>query len=247
MNSNDFRIFKDVQNDVEFVIRNADRKPVNMMGRSATVNFFDQRTNTLLHRQALTVVNEAKGICKLVLLPDVTEDWFLQDYSYSVQVTNVDGSTHMLYTNTAEMQRGYFELAQGPIFDPRPSTEILYSELTPVGDRIDNNDTTLRVTSALPGSLQRNNTSGLHTLVAFLDNFTGTMTIQGSVEPSVPTENNWFDIEIKQYDHATLSDALTFEANLMWVRVVVLNTYEQSFAEQLPKDQGKITKLVFRN
>jgi hypothetical protein len=249
MNSNDFRVFKDVQNDVEFVVRNADRKPVNMMGRSAKINLFDQKTNTLLHQQDLKVINEAKGICKLVLLPDVTADWFLQTYSYSVQVTNVDGSTHLLYMDTFESQTGFFELAQGPIFDPQPSIEIPYEALSQTSEEIDGVDTSIRVSSALQGSLQRNNTSGVHTLVATLDNFSGKIRIQGSLEPSTPTESNWFDIEIKEYDHQTSTEAFTFEANLMWVRVWVYNRFEQldEMPQPLPADLGKITKIAFRN
>ena len=38
MNTNDFRVFKDVYNSIEFVVRNTDRKPINMMGRSAEIN-----------------------------------------------------------------------------------------------------------------------------------------------------------------------------------------------------------------
>lgn len=249
MNSNDFRLFKDVQNDVEFVIRNADRKPINMMGRTAKINLFDQKTNQLLHQQELKVINEAKGICKLVLLPDVTSDWYLQVYSYSVQVTNVDGSTHMLYMNTYESQTGFFELAQGPIFDPQPSVEIPYEALSQTSEEIDGVDTSILVTSALQGSLQRNNTSGVHTLVAFLDNFSGKIRIQGSLEPSVPTEWNWFDIEVKEYDHETSTVSFTFEANLMWARVWIYNRFDQpeSLPFVLPADEGKITKLVFRN
>jgi hypothetical protein len=249
MNSNDFRVFKDVQNDIEFVVRNADRKPVNMMGRTAKVNFFDQKTSQLLFQQELKVIDEAKGICKLILLPDVTADWFLQTYSYSVQVTNVDGSTHMLYMDTFESQTGFFELAQGPIFDPQPSVEIPYEALSLTNAEIDGLDTSIRVSSALEGSLQRNNTSGVHTLVAFLDNFSGHFKIQGSLEPSVPTELNWFDIEVREYDHQTSTEAFTFEGNFMWVRVYLINKYEQLEFNPyvLPADEGKITKLVFRN
>jgi hypothetical protein len=130
MNSNDFRVFKDVQNAIEFVVRNTDRKPINMMGRTAAINFYDQRTNKLMWSSALQVINDAKGICKLVIQPDVTSDWNLGSYSYSVTVTNVDGSVHMLYTDQDESQRGFFELRQGPIFDPRPSTVITYDQLT---------------------------------------------------------------------------------------------------------------------
>ena len=249
MNSNDFRIFKDVQNDVQFVVRNADRKPVNMIGRTAQINLFDQRAGRLLHQQDLIILDEAKGICQLILISDVTEDWLLQTYSYSVQVTNLDGSTHMLYTDIAESQKGFFELAQGPIFDPRPSYEVTYDALFPtnIGSNSDT-FTSVRLSSAFPGAAQRGNTSGLHTAVAFLDNFTGLLKIQISLEEASPTDISWFDVETSSYDHQTSIESFTFEANAMWVRFWVVNSYEQNpDIPVLTSDQGSITKLVFRN
>ena len=249
MNSNDFRIFKDVQNDVDFYVRNSDRKPVSMIGRTATINFFDQRAERLLHQQDLIVTNDAKGYCRLILSPDVTEDWLLQTYSYSIQVTNLDGSVHMLYTDIAESQRGFFELAQGPIFDPRPSFEVTYDNLFPTN--IGSNSqtfTSVRISSAFPGAAQRGNTSGLHTAVAFLDNFSGILKIQVSLEEASPTDISWFDVEMGSYDHQTSVESFTFEANAMWVRFWVVNNYEQNpDVPVLASDVGSITKLVFRN
>ena len=248
MNSNDFRIFKDVQNDVEFVVRNTDRKPVNLAGRTAKINLFDQNTGTLLHQQELIVTDELKGYCRLVLLPDVTADWFLQTYSYSVQVTNENGATFMLYTDQAQSQTGFFELAQGPIFDPRPSYEVEYDNLSTTDIWINNNDTLIRYSSAFPGSLQRNNTTGVHTVAAYLNNFTGTFKIQGALDIAVPLETSWFDIEVNQYDHLTSIETWTFEANLNWVRFWLINRYDQTNGQPvLESDVGSISKIVLRN
>lgn len=246
MNTNDFRVFKDSYNTIEFVVRNTDRKPINLMGRDVSINLFDQRTSKLLFSRKLKVINDAKGIAQLEITPDVTEDWFLQTYSYSVVVTNNDGSRHMLFVDQNESQRGYFELAQGPKFDPFPSYEVEWAALTETAEQPDNIRTTYRLSSAFPGSLQRNNTSGLHTTVAYLDNFSGTLKVQGSVEDGVPGESDWYDVKVLEFDKKTGLQTITWEANLMWVRFFIHNKNDDLLEVQ-DVNKGKISKLVFRN
>jgi hypothetical protein len=249
MNTNDFRVFRDVQNTIEFVVRDTDRKPINMMGRSAEIIFYDHRIDRELWRKELRVINEARGICKLTIEPDIMADWFLQTYSYQVAVTNPDGAVHLLYVDANETQRGFFELLQGPRFLPRISETVTYEELLlstqmPVDGRI-----AYRATSAIPGSLQVDDYTGVHTLAAYLDNFTGELIIEGSVEEGTPTEEEWFTIQTHEFDHETSTQGYSFEANLMWWRVKIFNQNDQNpYGEPpLEEDLGKVTKLVFRN
>lgn len=246
MNSNDFRVFKDVYNTIEFVVRDTDRKPINMMGRSAEIRLYDHRTSKLLHSAPLKITNEAKGICKLEIAPDVMADWFLQTYSFTIIVTNTDGTRHMLYVDQNEGQRGFFELAQGPQFDPFPSYEVTWEQFMLTSESPPEGQTTYRYSSAFPGSLQRNNTSGLHTVVAHFENYSGTLTIQGSVEDGTPGLNDWYDIKVLELDKKTGVEVVSFEANLNWVRFWV-HYPNDSIEDPLVVNQGKITKLVFRN
>lgn len=251
MNTNDFRVFKDVQNTIEFVVRDTDRKPVNMMGRTAELIIYDHRLDKELWRKELRVINEARGICKINIEPDVTADWFLQTYSYQVAVTNTDGSLHLLYVDAYETQRGFFDLLQGPRFLPRMSQTVLYEDLSIVTAMPSEGRQAYRSTSAIPGSLQTDNYSSVHTLAVYFDNFTGSIAIEGSVEDGVPTDEDWYEVEIGDltFDHETSTQGFTFEANLMWWRVKIYNDNDQDpYGEPpLDADLGKVTKLVFRN
>lgn len=248
MNTNDFRVFKDVQNTVEFVVRDTDRKPVNMMGRTAKINFYDHRLDKLLWSKELRVINEAKGICKLEITPDIMADWYLQTYSYQVLVTNTDSTVHMLYVDANETQRGFFELMQGPKFEPYASKTVAYGDLTPVAVEANSDRVAYRITSAIPGSLQTGNSAGVHTVAAYLENFTGRLVIQGSVEEGVPGGWDWFEIETHEFDHETGLQGFSFDANLSWVRVSVYNSNDLNIdTPPLEQDLGKVAKLVFRN
>jgi hypothetical protein len=63
--------------------------------------------------------------------------------------------------------------------------------------------------------------SNLHTLIYFLDNFSGTIKIQGTLSLN-PAETDWADIENTEIggDSSFFSDArsITFSGNFVWLR-----------------------------
>jgi len=255
MDSNDFRIFKDVTNTLEFVVRDTDRKPINMMGRTAQITMYDQRNNEMMWQAPLKVINDTKGLCQLNITPDVTSDWYLATYSYSVTVQNLDGSVHMLYVDQHEGQQGFFELCQGPSFEPSDSQTLTSSDLpalqggswTFVQEGTDD-DLHYLYSSALPGSMKRHNFSGLHTVAVFFENFSGTLLVQGSVEEGTPTDGDWYEIETRHYDHKTGSDHFNILANLQWVRFRLWNRYfDDGSGMILDTNKGRLVKLVYRN
>lgn len=250
MNNNDFNIFKDVQNRVEFVVRNTDRKPVNMLGRTAVINLYDQRTQKMLWSTQLKPIDELKGKMVMIMPPETMADWYLDAYSFNVVVTNTDGSRHMLFVDVNATQRGFFNVMQGPVMDPPPSQEVTWDDFQKVEIQNSNNYQ-YRYSSALPASMQVHNTSGVQTAAIYLKNFTGWFKIQGSISEGSPIEEDWFDIETDgriehHYDHVSGIFNFTFTANLMWVRLWLYNKYDQLDSIELGCP-GEITKMLYRN
>lgn len=250
MHDPDFRIFKDVQNKIEFVVRNTDRKPINMLGRTAAINLFDYRTRKLLYTGDLAVINEGKGMLSMMLSPDVTEDWVVGYLAYTITVTNMDGSVQVLYVDQHEEHRGFLELALGPRPEPRPS--IVVTNFITTGESDENDDIQqYEYTYAMPGSMKTGNNEGLHTLVVYMEDFTGKLWVQGSLEEGVPTDHDWFNVEVNGLAYQEYSDdtgmfAYSFVSNLNYVRIKTHNEQVLPY-QSLPEDAGKITKLVFRN
>lgn len=245
MDISDFKIYKNVSNSIEFQVRNTDRKPVSMLGRTAHLTIYDHRINKVLLTKELDLVNEARSIVRLTITPDVIDDWDIGQYSYVVRVTNIDGSEVALYVDQNEGIRGFVELATGPYPPPRPSVEIPFEEFTPIA--IGLSPELYYISSAMPGSMKSNNSSGLHTLVVFMEQFTGKMWIEGSLEQGTPSINDWFTIQLDGKDYQSFCNssgtlAFTFKANLEWARVKFYPSPD------IPKDKtSKINKIEFRN
>ena len=238
MASADYKLYKDVRNNIEFVVRNTDRKPINLLGRQLIVTLQDYHTKKILSTKNLIPVNEAKGIMRLSLDGDEMEHWALGFHTYYIYVLNADGTQVLLYVDQDERAQGFFELCQGYNPGPQPSIEILQSQFYSiiVGDP----QQTFYISSSMPGNMQVGNTSGLHTLAVYTENFTGSVWIQGSSEiGSSQTADDWFDIEPEQlYVDASGITTYSFQANLQWVRVKY-RVNADNF--------GSFQKVVFRN
>ena len=245
MDTTDFKLHKDVKNSIEFVVRNTDRKPVSMVGRTAKITLFDHRTDQIILTSDLKVVNDLKGIVQFNVTPDQMDILSLGTYSYTVMVTDLDGSVRSLYVDQNESVRGFVEVKDGPNPSPRPSIEIDFSTMTPITEG--EPEQTHYITSALQGSVKTGNTSGQHTVAVYLSEFTGKLWIQGSLEEGVPDLSDWFDIDIdgvtvQQFRNESGIRTFMFEANLEWVRIKVLPDTTVS-----PGNENQIKKIIFRN
>lgn len=247
MDRNDFRLFKDVQNVVDFIVRDTDRKPISMIGRTAQINLYDQRTNTLLWTAPLAVIAEQKGCLRMTMPPSTMDGWNLAAYSYCVMVTNADTTTHMLFVNQDAGDRGYFEVLDGPRLDPTPSAEKTWEQFTESND----NDPALNYrVCTFVGPAQRENFAGICTAALYLDNFSGKVLVQGSLEVGTAnpmTDDEWFTIDTLEFHECSCVKSHTFEANVMWVRYKIYRDQDLTTSITLPEDMGKITKISFRN
>ncbi len=245
MDTTDFRIYKNVNNSIEFHVRNTDRKSINVTGKDITITIYDHRTDKILLEKSMEIVNGEKGLIRFSTIPDELDLWEIGSYSYVIRIKDDDGSERALYVDQNDGVRGYVTLDVGPYPPPRGATTILAEEMTTIREGTHPQDI-FTYTSAIPGSIKSKNHTGLHTVVLHMDSFTGKVWIQGSLEEGSPGDD-WFDIEIDgnsclSYKRETGTEAISFTANLEWVRVRIF--YDN---EILSCDNNKITKIDFRN
>lgn len=237
MASADFKLYKDVQNNIEFVVRNTDRKPISLLNRKAVVTLTDYHTRTILDQKQLIAVDEAKGIVRLTLEAYELEMWNLGFHVYHIYIEEADGSQNILYVDQNENARGYFELKQGHYPGPQPSYEIPADEFLALEDGIP--AVTHYVSSAMPGSMQSHNSTGLHTLAVYTEDFKGTVWIQGTSEVGSSQEaDDWFAIDERYLDNVSGITVFNFEMNLQWVRVKF---------QPAADNAGEFQKVLFRN
>jgi hypothetical protein len=189
------KIYKGVSNTIDFIVRNNDRKPVNLVGYKiqALIQRVDQPE--ILLTKSVRATDETAGKAQLLLTSNEIEDWLTGYYQYAIKLTDVTGKQEFLYTDIDRSTIGSFQLLETMNVSLVPATEILAADFTPYPLGYYDNTWS---TGALVGSAQSNQANGMHTVVAYTDKFLGKFWIQASLTLTAPIENDWFDISIGQ-------------------------------------------------
>lgn len=240
MHNPDFKAFKDSQTDIEFIVRNIDRKPINLTGRKLFVTIVNYKSGQTLASIPLEIVDAVRGICRLSLVPYMVKDMPLGVYRYTVSYMLDNGNAKILTTDQYETGHGYFELFWGREMHGLASQEYSWSSFAPVNS---NRFDTYYVSPHFEGNLRDGSLDGVHTFAWYLDNFTGSIWVEGSIVEETPDEPDWFPILIDeqfetQFDRESGLIAHNIEANLQWVRFKVR-------LDQL--NTGTLSKILFRN
>lgn len=245
------KIYKGVTNTIDFVVRNNDRKPVNLVGYQiqALIQRVEQPERLLT--KSVQAINDTAGKAQLMLSSGEIEDWLAGYYQYAIKLTDITGKEEFLYTDVNRSTFGTFELIEGMSVSLVPSIEIVSDKFTPYPLGYYENTWS---TGALVGDAQKNQANGMHTVVAYTDKFKGKFWIQASLSINAPTEKDWFDIQLSHgysyfeykydsaYSYYTKYDpkikVFNFTGNYYWVRM---------FYYVDPLNTGQFIKIQYKN
>lgn len=247
MESPGFKVYKGSKNAIEVVVRNNDRKAINLGLTSLIMTISNPESSQVIWQKPLMVIDPLQGSAVLILDRSDTDDWPLTFYRWSVSLQNVDTTQTILYVDQNEGGYGYFELIEGPVIGPTDSIvctnfhgalNYFYSDNFPGNTQVSNHDF-----SAI-------------TLAIYMTNFTGLFYIQGNIDIDAPPPdssglipgNNWFAIQINGSDSIPVNSfsgilPITFEASLAWVRVMY---YVDPLNSIDPVNPGTVDQIMFR-
>lgn len=223
MNENRFKLFKNSVSVIQFIVRNNDRKPINLHGKELFITINDEyNSKTLLHKR-LQVVDAKQGQIKLVTLPEEVKCFPLKCLTFSVSIME-DGGFRQLHLDQSETARGFLDVEDGPWVGPRPSQYC--AEFSPM--LINSVPPTYRFYSTqFAGTAQFSNVEAIQTLSVNMSGYTGKISVYGSLEPNTPnvTDYDWFQIPIADavYDYVSQYNGVkyySFRSSTMWILVV---------------------------
>ena len=223
----DTKLYKGVTNNIDFVVRNNERRPINLVGLTLQATIQDQLTGEVVLTKNVEVTVAIQGKARLTLDPGDVEDLFAGYYNYSIQNTNVNGISQLFYTDINQSGIGHFELFDGVLRTMLPAVEILAAQFTqtPIG----NNDDLAFLTGAFPGDAQTQRANGMHTVAVYQTRFIGKFFIQASLSNNSPLPSEWFFIPLSPGPDPTYTfddtnnggigpTLFNFDLNAYWVR-----------------------------
>lgn len=245
MYHSEIKIFRGVDNVIEFSLKNSDRQPVKLFNYSFKVIVTNPYNGQLMLTKYLYNVDEQKGKYSLKLTPGDIQEWSAGFYQFCVLKIDECGDEELFFTTLDQDVTGRFELIDKPFPAFTPSHLIVPEDFTQI--QFDSNIVTNQnfwVTSRFPGDAQKNFSDGLHTFSILTDNFSGMFWIEGSLEENPVLSSDWFNIpvdgisDVIQFTNSSQLDVFNFEANLVWVRFKY---------QPMPYQTGKIAKIWFKN
>lgn len=229
-NRTDFRLVKGVTNHVEWFLRDIDRRPVTLTGRTLRVRIVDPASDRLLMERNLTVIDAPKALLRFTVTPVEIEHWPVGDLRYTVVArTNTTGEEVLLYTDRNYGPVGVVRVTEDPNPLPSPILTVLSTDLVSRDGML--------WSGALPGSMTAGHPAGVHTISIHRTGFVGRVTVQGSLMAAPSADDvDWFDVEVSEAATATSdTTGLTVVANLLWVRFKIETT------------AGMVDRILFRN
>tara|TARA_R110000868_G_scaffold22642_3_gene92765 strand:- start:8218 stop:8985 length:768 start_codon:yes stop_codon:yes gene_type:complete len=236
------KIYKGVTNTLQMLVRNVDRRPVDIAGLTLTAQMINVETQQTVLVKPVSITNAQQG--QALVNIEETDTQFLPVGFYSIQLTSTNSSNvqRFLYSDQYQGTEVAVELLAGTQRELVPATELTQFTPTPLNWWTD----ILYVTSSLPGTAQTGETSGTHTWVVYTTNWLGKLWMQGSLTENVPTDHEWFmipltaDTEYKEWT-GTSNPGIwqsSITQNLYWVRFI----YQSAFS-----NIGTFDKILYKS
>lgn len=242
MYNTDFKLWKGIDNKIQFSIRDHDRKAYPLRDREIFLNIINTKLNTKLVKK-LWCLDAYKGLYETTITDVELRDFEPTSYQASVITKDPEGQEDMLYTGVdwnplfnIIVEEGFRDVFK-PSIELDPSTFLHNFYI----DRVDGQRYDYYVSSRIKADETDSHTAS----ITVKDYFLGTITMEGSVEVN-PQENgdtDWFPIETKEYTDETKVEAETFQFNkqlsCMWVRF--------KYTIKAANHKGIISEILYRN
>lgn len=226
------KLYRGINNTIQLRLLNADQKAVTITGKTFVFNIIDPSTHLVIKDVTGTLADPSQATLKGYVNFAFTESQ-LKDangglYSYSVHELGSDGSRTVVYSGDDYGADGEVSISDTPYSTFAASKEVDFDTMTAVKAGIDISDYAL----AHPHMNQNN---ALHTGQYLLSGYTGTVTVQITLEDTPPADDNdWIDLSSTTYTTQTGSEYVTFNGVFTAIRF------------KSNKSAGTITKVLYR-
>ena len=202
------KVYRGIDNYIRVEFKNRDQKRVTMTDHTANIVILDKDNGVAYVERALTPVDARRGIWEASITEGDLLNLDSKFYSYGLKVTDPEGRTNPAYADDNYSANGVLEVAEGVY----PTFTESTTEAFAGGDT--------GSTISIKPYINRN--TAQHTAqVYFSSAFTGTLEVQGSINPSNSIQNADFTtITTKTYTAQEDNDYFNFTGVYSAVRFV---------------------------
>ena len=225
-------LHRGVSNPLTFTFKNEDQKAQDITSKTYEFNLIDSDSKKSVITKTLSILDDGSTVStRGDASCTITEGDLLpldaKFYNFSVREVKSDGSREVTYADTGYAAAGTVEIIDGSYPEFVASTTV--STFTLSSDTF--------TSSAIDGRPGINNNQALHTIAIYPKNFSGTVTVQGTMVATSPTDNDYFTITSTSLSSASDVSTLNFTGVFQNVRFKAVRTTGTT---------GRIDKILYR-
>ena len=226
------KVFKGIDNVLQFQVKNADNRPTNIIGYTPRFVAFNDQQELILEIEGIPL-EDGSSAMRGMFTVTITENELLsvkqQNISYNVHMEGTGNTKILTYANSHFDATGIIYVSASAYPGPRPSTEV--SNFAAMSQSLDK-----WKSDSVYASPETNSNTALHTVAIYSNGYTGTVTVQGTLEGTITNDTIWADLSV-----LTLSQ----ETEPVAANVFGTVTYLRFVTDVDPADL--ISKIVIRN
>lgn len=181
------KVYRGIDNVLDFKLLNADQKPVNLTGYTPKFQAFDENRQLVIEHDG-TIVNAAKGLFKVTVTDQDTINLLQQYLSYNIHLVDANSDAVITYSSAFFENQGTIYLSSSAFPGPRGTHSVSqFMEVT--------TDTAYWISEAINAEPGINGNDALHTAVVYTNNYVGDISIQATLENQVTGTTKWSDIK----------------------------------------------------
>ena len=241
MYNRDIKLFKGIENKIQFCVRDHDRKSYPLRDKKLFLNIINSELNFKMVKE-LWCLDAYKGFYEVTFTQSEMRDIKAATYTTVVYAKDLEGEEDLLYSGTDWTPEFHIQVVDNVIDVYKPSYSLNPSEFLH-NFYVSKNDGQ-RYDYYVSSRIKSDETSSHTASITVKDNFLGTISMEGSMESNpLDTESDWFVIDSYDWTDDKKSEGETIqfnkEVNCLWVRF--------KYTIKSANHQGEITEILYRN
>lgn len=181
------KVYKGIDNVLDFKLLNADQKPVNLTGYTPKFQAFDENNQLVIEHDG-TIVDATKGLFKVTVTDQDTINLLQQYLSYNIHLVDSNSDAVITYSSAFFENKGIIYLSTSAFPGPRATHSVSqFMEVT--------EDTSYWISESINAEPGINGNDALHTAVVYSNSYVGNLSVQATLENEVTGTTNWADIK----------------------------------------------------
>ena len=188
--SRNLKVYRGIDNKIEFKIVNADQKPISLTSKTIKLVAFDENNNQVLEETG-TNHSTIKGLTTITVSENdllSVKDQFLK---YSIHVEDANQNKTITYSNVHFDNNGVMQVLSDAFPGAKDSKSVTTFTEDPGETGVDDSVWHSESISAEPGI---NGNEAVHTAAIYTDSYVGDVKVQVTLDNDIGVSTNWADV-----------------------------------------------------